>query len=228
MMPAEDVKRKTGDRTDDVRGKTMFFFGVVGMLLFGWIAFPFLLYKSFAQPVQFSHRIHTGDDLGLSCSDCHTYDEDGRFRRTPSIAKCAECHSNRISVSAEECNFVTNYIATGKEVHWLIYSRQPENVYFSHATHVRLAGIDCQACHFGQSYTDKLRPARFSRISGYSLDVFGRTLFGVPSTPSPGSRRPAQRGATCPPWRRTAAETHRPDMPPERPGPSHASNPLGR
>jgi menaquinone reductase, multiheme cytochrome c subunit len=173
---------------DNFRGKTMFFFGIVGTLLFGWIVFPLFIYKSVDQPIQFSHRSHTGDNIGLGCVDCHSYEKDGRFFGIPSTEKCAGCHEQQLGVSPEEQRLVADYIRTGREIPWAVYSRQPQNVYFSHATHVKLGGLDCQACHYGHAFTDKLRPARINRISGYSLDIFGSTLFNVPSTPSRGMR----------------------------------------
>jgi menaquinone reductase, multiheme cytochrome c subunit len=173
---------------DKSRGKPAFFLGIAGMLLFGWVVFPFLFYKSVDQPIQFSHKTHTGDNVALTCGDCHTYDSEGRFCGIPSTKECAACHSRPIGISEEEEKLVKDYIGTGTEIPWVIYSRQPENVYFSHATHVKLAGLDCQSCHFGHAYTETLRPARLSRISGYSLDVFGKTLLNAPSTASPGMR----------------------------------------
>lgn len=171
-----------------IRGKIMFFAGTVTMLVFGWIAFPYIIYKPVNQPVQFSHLAHTGDNVGLTCEDCHTFDSNGQFCGIPSTAKCATCHSQSMGVSEAEEYMVENYIKPGREIPWAIYSRQPENVFFSHATHVKRAGIDCQYCHFGHAYTRDLKPAHFSRISGYSLDVFGKNLFNVPSTQSRGMR----------------------------------------
>ncbi len=164
----------------------MFFAGLAGTLLLGWIVFPYLIFRSVDQPLQFSHKTHTGDNIGLKCVDCHTYDKDGRFIGIPATKVCRPCHSEPVGTSNEDTRLVTDYVNTGREIPWVVYSRQPENVYFSHATHVRLAGLKCQSCHFGHAYTSNLRPARFSRISGYSLDIFGRTLFNVPSTPSRG------------------------------------------
>ncbi len=187
-MSAGAVNKMTNDKPDNVRGKTLFFFGFAGMVLFGWIAFPILLYKSVEQPVQFSHRTHIGDNVALKCDYCHQFDKDGRFLGIPQTEKCSGCHSRSVGTSAEEARFVREYIDTGRKIAWIVYSRQPRNVWFSHAAHVKLAGLDCGSCHSGQSYSDRLRPARFSRISGYSLDVFGQTVFNIPSTPSRGMR----------------------------------------
>ncbi len=181
----ESVAHKAGGKHGP---GAMFVFGIVAAILFGWLVFPFVIYKSVDQPIQFSHKTHTGDNVGLTCKDCHTYDSDGRFHGIPSIEKCESCHSQTIGISAEEAKLVRDYIKTGREIPWIVYSRQPENVYFPHATHTRLARLDCQACHFGHEYTETLRQARFSRISGYSIDVFGKSIINAPSTTSPGMR----------------------------------------
>ncbi|MFZ1083005.1 MAG: menaquinone reductase multiheme cytochrome c subunit QrcA [Candidatus Kryptoniota bacterium] len=170
------------------RGRIMFSLGIGGMLAFGWVFFPYLIYKSIDQPIQFSHLAHTGDNVGLKCESCHTFDKDGRFYGIPTIDNCTRCHSRPIGVSDEEKKLVDNYIKLGREIPWIIYSKQPENVYFSHPTHVKLAGINCQTCHFGQQYTRNLRPAYISRVSGYSLDIFGKDLLNLPSTTSRGMR----------------------------------------
>ncbi len=188
MKAAGAVNHSTGENKDDVRGKSIFFFGIVGALFFGWVVFPALLYEAFDQPIQFSHAIHTGDNVALACSDCHSFDKDGRFLGIPSSAECTRCHSRPMGISKEEEKLVRDYIIPRKVIPWVRYLRQPENVYFSHATHVEIAKIDCQSCHFGHGYTDKLSPGQFSRISHYSLDVFGRTLFNIPATRSLGMR----------------------------------------
>ncbi len=166
----------------------MFFMGATAILAFGWITFPYIIYKSADQPVQFSHLAHTGDNVGLQCESCHTFDKDGRFEGIPSTDKCASCHSHPKGISDAEAKMVRDYIKPGREIPWIIYSKQPQNVFFSHATHVKSAGMDCQTCHFGQAYTGSLRPAYVSRISGYGLDIFGKNLLNFPSTPSRGMR----------------------------------------
>jgi hypothetical protein len=50
------------------------------------------------------------------------------------------------------------------------------------------AKLDCQTCHFGQGDSQNLRSAYISRISGYSLDIFGKDLLNFPSTTSRGMR----------------------------------------
>ncbi len=170
------------------RGRLFFISGIAAALIFGWIVFPSFLYESFSQPVQFSHAAHTGDNVGMSCGDCHVFEDDGRYYSIPASEKCSECHSKSMGVSVAEEKMVSDYLNKGKNIPWIVYSEQPENVYFSHATHVKVAGIECRSCHFGHEFTHGLRPARFNRISGYSLDVLGGNLLDTPPTPSKGMR----------------------------------------
>ena len=170
-------------------GITMFGLGAAAILLIGWVVYPYIIYKKVDQPIKFSHFIHTGDNVGLKCEDCHSFEKDGRFHGVPEIAKCKTCHSTTpMGISGEEERLVNDYIKPGNEIPWVIYSKQPQNVFFSHATHVLLARIDCQSCHFGQAFAQTLRPAYISRVSGYSLDVFGKNFLNLPSTPSRGMR----------------------------------------
>lgn len=169
-------------------GNKIFLLGAAAVIALGWVVFPYIIYKPINQPIQFSHFTHTADDIGLKCEGCHTFDQDGRFNGIPSIEKCRSCHAKPMGVSRDEDLLVNNYVQTGHEIPWIIYSKQPQNVFFSHATHVKLGKLDCQVCHFGQAYSQNLRPAYVSRISGYSLDIFGKDLLNLPSTPSLGMR----------------------------------------
>ena len=44
------------------------------------------------QPVQFSHKHHTGDD-GIDCRYCHTSVESAASAGMPSTKTCMNCHS---------------------------------------------------------------------------------------------------------------------------------------
>lgn len=162
--------------------------GFAGMLALGWIVFPMVLYKSEPQPIQFNHKMHTGEQVGLACEDCHIISDNGRFLGVPAIAKCAECHSSQIGQSESEKILVENYIGQNKEIPWLIYSRQPDNVYFSHASHVRRAQIKCEECHGPEGQSEQLRIYQVNRISGYSRDIWGENISGIPSHPWDGMK----------------------------------------
>jgi menaquinone reductase, multiheme cytochrome c subunit len=157
----------------NLRGALFFFTGLAMALAFGWHAFPKLIYEVKQQPVQFSHKIHTGDEVGLTCDGCHSFREDGSFAGVPKLDTCAPCHQEPVSDKAHEKHFVAEYVAKEREVNWLVYSRQPDNVYFPHAPHVQLAKLKCEECHGNHGSTDNLRPLEVNRISGYSRDLWG-------------------------------------------------------
>jgi hypothetical protein len=145
-------------------------------LAMGWHAFPRVLYRRIHQPVQFSHRIHTGEKVGLSCDSCHTLSDDGRFAGIPAIEQCSGCHAQAQGLTADEKEVVEKYVTPNKEIPWLVYARQPENVNFSHAPHLKLAQLKCERCHGPHGSSDSLRPYEENRISTYSRDIWGHSI----------------------------------------------------
>lgn len=150
--------------------------GLVLALAAGWLGLPHLLYARAEQPLRFSHKTHTSDKTGFACEDCHPVREDGSFAGIPALDNCATCHSEPLGASAEEKRLVDDYVQPGREIPWLVYSRQPENVHFPHAVHVKRAAIACQRCHGRHGETDTLRPYQQNRLSGYSRDIWGPSL----------------------------------------------------
>lgn len=153
--------------------------GLTLALVAGWTALPRAFYRSVPQPMQFSHQVHAGEAVGLDCQDCHAFTEDGRFAGIPPLQRCAECHESAIGESEAEKTLVEEYVTPGREIPWLVYSRQPDNVYFSHVQHTNKAGLECSDCHGDHGSSDTLRPHGVDRISGYSRDVSARKLAGV-------------------------------------------------
>lgn len=141
----------------------------------GWIALPHVLYDRVEQPIQFSHKTHTGEAVGMACEDCHSLTADGRFTGLPRIDNCAGCHTEPMGKSADEKKLAA-MIADGREISWHVYARQPENVYFSHAPHMKLGEIKCERCHGPHGSSDRLRPFERNRLSTYSRDVEGRAV----------------------------------------------------
>ncbi|MFV0348132.1 MAG: menaquinone reductase multiheme cytochrome c subunit QrcA [Halodesulfovibrio sp.] len=124
-------------------GAAPFFVGLVVALILGWWAFPQMLYSQKHQPVRFSHKVHM-EGAGMECSSCHFLREDGTFAGLPTTESCAECHSEPMGSDPEEVRFIEEYVNTGKEVEWLVYQKQPDNVFFSHAAH---SMDSCNKCH---------------------------------------------------------------------------------
>ena len=147
--------------------------GALTALAAGWAAFPHAIYRSQPQPVNFSHKVHT-TTAGQKCDDCHAFRADGTFAGIPALEKCAGCHAAPMGTTAAEKNFIDRYVTPNREPQWLAYASQPENVFFSHITHVKLAGMKCETCHGDEGISDSLRPFQQDRISGYSRDIWGR------------------------------------------------------
>jgi len=161
--------------------------GIVFSLGIGWAVFPAALYERIEQPVQFSHAIHT-ETAGMSCQDCHSIADDGTFNGVPKLEKCMTCHQDVLGTSDEEKKFVENYVKQNREVPWLIYSKQPDNTYFSHVQHVKTAGLACERCHGPEGSSKGLRPFLRDRVSGYSRDIWGASISGIKSQPWEGMK----------------------------------------
>jgi hypothetical protein len=73
--------------------------------------------------------------------------------------------------TAAEKQFIEKYVTPQREPAWLVNARQPENVYFSHAVHVKGAKLKCERCHGNQGSSASPRVYQEDRISGYSRDL---------------------------------------------------------
>ncbi len=160
----------------ELRGKIGFLGGLVLSLFVGWWVFPLALYERVEQPLDFSHKVHTGEQAGMSCEDCHSFREDGSFAGIPKVENCTGCHSEPQGKTVAEKVLYQEYVSKNREIPWLVYAQQPENVYFSHVQHVKRAEIACERCHGAHGKTDTLRPFERNRISGYSRDIWGRSI----------------------------------------------------
>jgi hypothetical protein len=153
-------------------GKVPILAGVLVSLFVGWIAFPRVIYTSRPQPVAFSHPIHA-QKAGMLCVDCHASREDGTYAGVPPLSRCAGCHTSNLGPSVAEKTFIAQYVKPKREPEWAVYARQPENVWFSHTPHIRIAKLQCEQCHGDQASSDQPRPYQEDRISGYSRDIWG-------------------------------------------------------
>jgi menaquinone reductase, multiheme cytochrome c subunit len=170
------------------RNSLVFGFGFAVALLAGWVAFPRALYVKRPQPVQFLHKTHAEKSGIADCAQCHAFRDDGEFAGLPANDTCAGCHSDHIGTSAAEAALVDGYIKSGQETPWLVYSRQPANVWFSHAIHIRRAGLACTDCHGGYGESDQVRPYEVNRISGYSRDIWGHSMSRLDRAPGDGMK----------------------------------------
>lgn len=170
------------------RNTFVFGFGLAVALLVGWVAFPRALYVQKHQPLDFLHKTHAEKSGLADCNECHTVRDDGTFAGLPPMEKCAGCHSEKVGESKAEATLVDTYIKPGHETPWLVYSRQPANVWFSHAIHVKRAGLACTECHSNYGESDEVRMYQVNRISGYSRDIWGHSISRMRRAPHEGMK----------------------------------------
>ena len=154
-----------------------FILGLAASLIVGWVVFPKLLYSQKKQPVDFNHALHN-EEVEDGCESCHFFREDGTYSGVPKLDQCIDCHEEVNGEDPEEEKFVYEYVAKQREVPWLIYSRQPQNVFFSHVAHVKMAQMDCVTCHGDIGESESLDVYEENRISGYSRNIWGKNIAG--------------------------------------------------
>lgn len=154
-----------------------FAIGLAASLIVGWVIFPKLLYSQKRQPIDFNHAMHV-ELVEEGCASCHFFREDGTFSGAPTLAQCVDCHTEVQGDTPNELRFVEEYVQKGREVPWLVYSRQPQCVYFSHVAHVKMGGMDCVACHGHIGESESLPVYEENRISGYSRNIWGQNIAG--------------------------------------------------
>jgi hypothetical protein len=155
-----------------------FILGFVASLILGWAIFPTLLYSKKQQPVTFNHALHNGE-VDNECESCHFFREDGSYSGVPKLEQCIDCHEEVQGETESEAIFVSEYVQKYREVPWLVYSRQPPCVFFSHAAHVKKAAMECVECHGPIGESESMKIYEQNRITGYSRDIWGSNIAGL-------------------------------------------------
>jgi hypothetical protein len=96
------------------------------------------------QPVQFSHKHHTGDD-GIDCRYCHTSVETSASAGIPPTQTCMNCHS-QIWSDSPYLEPVRASFRDNKPIEWERVHDLPEYAYFNHSIHIA-KGVGCASCH---------------------------------------------------------------------------------
>ncbi len=109
------------------------------------------LHKGYApiQPVAFSHKLHAGQ-YGVSCNYCHIGVEKGKSATIPGANICMNCHNyiqEGAKYGAAELSKVRGAYEAGTPIEWVRIHNLPDLVYFNHAQHVKVGGIECNKCH---------------------------------------------------------------------------------
>lgn len=173
-VPADSESEGIGSGTIGV-AILCFVIGFVASSITGWVVFPKLLYSKQNQPINFNHELHMGE-VEDGCESCHFYRDDGSFAGVPKLAQCTDCHeAEPMSEDPDEVKFAEEYVANEKEVPWLIYARQPDCVFFSHAAH---KDTDCVTCHGPIGESTQLKVYEENRLTGYSRDIWGQNIGG--------------------------------------------------
>jgi hypothetical protein len=113
-----------------------------------------------AQPVEFSHRIHAGENQ-LACSYCHTGVARSAVAGVPSVATCYECHRG-VKLRNDEITKVLNAWEAKQPIRWTRVHLLADHVYFSHERHTA-AGVACEECHGNIASMDRV--ARVSDLT---------------------------------------------------------------
>ncbi|MBC8420035.1 MAG: cytochrome c3 family protein [Desulfobacterales bacterium] len=192
-----------------VQDGVFFLLGLIGALIVGWIIFPAVLYSKQAQPINFNHALHLdsekvdgidGKTKAEKCEFCHGFRDDGSFTGIPKLEKCTECHDDPESPLGEtpvEKEFMKKYVADEKEIPWLVYSKQPDCVYFSHIAHVKMGTIACATCHGDFADNEKLPLYVKNRLTGYSINIWGKRISGFYWNKKPSDRMKMDDCARC-------------------------------
>jgi hypothetical protein len=100
------------------------------------------------QPIEFPHKIHTGDQIGIECQDCHYGVNKGARAGIPNIDYCMTCHADVGDASDPRIQSLRSYSKRGEDLPWQrVYGFLEEShVRFNHAPHIR-AGVGCETCH---------------------------------------------------------------------------------
>ena len=122
------------------------------------------------QPIHYSHKIHSGANQ-IECKYCHSSARVSKHSGIPSLNVCMNCHKNIAEYNGEEDldngytkEFYTKeikklykavgwdedqqaYTGDSQPVKWVRIHNLPDFVYFNHAQHVQVGGVQCQTCH---------------------------------------------------------------------------------
>lgn len=125
------------------------------------------------QPIYFSHKVHAGINQ-INCQYCHSAVSESRHATIPTVNVCMNCHKvvteytkgpaltdangNDIN-GTREIQKLFEYAgykpgpgaqwdpSKAKPIEWAKVHNLPDHVYFNHAQHVKVGGVQCQTCH---------------------------------------------------------------------------------
>jgi hypothetical protein len=111
------------------------------------------------QPVKFSHVVHVADNR-VGCRYCHNTVEFAKPAGIPGMQVCWNCHAivrEGTHSGRHQIQLVVDAYEGGRPIEWIRVHNLPDHVFFSHAQHVNIAGIDCATCHGQVSEMHRIR-----------------------------------------------------------------------
>ena len=132
---------------------------LIALVLFlYWFYIPPAMDIGPAQPIPFSHHVHSGVKQ-IQCEFCHPYVGRSKHPGMPPVEKCLYCHKY----------IIANHPQIKKE-HWYFNTRTPtpwrkanylaEHVIFNHERHIKKQ-IVCAECHGAVETMDRIKGVNF-------------------------------------------------------------------
>jgi mono/diheme cytochrome c family protein len=164
-------------------GTLVLVIGVIVTLFIGLYSIGVVENYQPSQPIAFPHSVHTGTN-GIDCKYCHSSVTKSKTAGIPSVNVCMNCHKQVNGRTPEQQEQIAKiYAAAGwspegagkytgktKPIVWNKVHVLPDHVYFNHAQHVTVGGIDCKQCHGDmtkQTETQKVWPVEeLNKIEG--------------------------------------------------------------
>lgn len=115
-------------------------------------------YYSPDQPIDFSHKIHAGQNQ-IDCKYCHTTAQESIHAGIPAAKLCMNCHAvvkTGSITGTKEIDKLLAAVKNNKPIEWIKVHNVPDHVFFSHAQHVNAGKIDCMECHGDVSQMDRI------------------------------------------------------------------------
>ncbi len=135
--------------------------GLAGFVAGIWINNTYFNNDSPIQPIEFSHKIHAGENE-IPCQYCHVYAARTPSAGVPSVEKCMGCHRS-VATDKPEIIKVAQYFADQEPIPWIKVHDVPDFVHFTHKRHIK-AGLECQECHGPVETMDQITRQQLLRM----------------------------------------------------------------
>lgn len=101
------------------------------------------------QPIKFSHMVHVTDNK-IDCKYCHHTVGQSKSAGFPEVDLCMNCHiivRDGTYSGRHEISKLVSAHENNEPIEWIRVHNLQDHVFFSHAQHVEVGGVDCQTCH---------------------------------------------------------------------------------